>query len=237
MPLPVLPPAFQLVALDREVGAFERAVRAAPRGVDDGTVYWTERADRLEMAVVLEPEAPAAITLQAVPVLMVAAGDALGALLPPGKPVAFAWPSDILLDGALLGRVRVAMAATAEPATTVPPWLVLGLGMGVGPLGDDPGRLADRTSLHEEGAGEITVAQLVEGVCRHFLLWTGRWLDSGLTPVQASWNARCFRLGETGEIALADRTVAGKIRGIAADGTFLVGSERLRLDPFVENVP
>ena len=106
MPLPTLPPAFQLVALDREVGAFERAARAAPRGVDDGTVYWTERHDRLEMAVVLEPEAPARTTLQAAHVLMVAVGDALGALVPPGKPVAFAWPTTLLLDGALLGRVR-----------------------------------------------------------------------------------------------------------------------------------
>jgi biotin-(acetyl-CoA carboxylase) ligase len=235
MPLPVLPPAFQLVSLDREIGAFERAVRAAPRGVDDGTVYWTERNDRLEMAVVLEPEAPAAITLQAAYVLMVATGDALGALVPPGKPVAFAWPCDILLDGALLGRVRIAMAATAE-AEDVPPWLVLGLAMGVGPLGDDPGRIAGRTSLYEEGAGEIAVAQLVESVCRHFLLWTGRWLDESLTPIQASWNARCFKLGEPGEIALADRRLAGRIRGITAEGTFLVGNERLRLDQFVENV-
>ncbi|MEK0082482.1 biotin/lipoate--protein ligase family protein [Benzoatithermus flavus] len=236
MPLPVLPPAFQLVAVDRDVGAFERAARAAPRGVGDGTVYWTERTDRLEMAVVLEPEAPAAVTLQAVHVLMVATGDALGALVPPGKPIAFAWPSDILLDGALLGRVRVAMAATTDHRE-LPPWLVLGLAIGVGPLGDDPGRLAERTSLYEEGAVDVTVAQLVESVCRHFLLWTGRWLDEGLTPVQASWNARCFKLGETGEIALAGRKLAGKIRGIAADGAFLIGGERLRLDPFVERAP
>lgn len=235
MPLPTLPPAFQLVALDREVGAFERAARAAPRGVDDGTVYWTERHDRLEMAVVLEPEAPARTTLQAAHVLMVAVGDALGALVPPGKPVAFAWPTTLLLDGALLGRVRIAMAGTAEPEA-VPPWLVLGLAIGVGPLGDDPGRMAERTSLYEEGAGDVTVAQLVEGVCRHFLLWTGRWLDEGMTPVQASWNARCFRLGEEGEAAFGGQRVGGKIRGITADGSFLLGGERLRLDPFVESV-
>ena len=51
--LPQLPPAFHLVALDRELQAFGRAVASAPRGIDDGTVYWTERADRLELQQLL----------------------------------------------------------------------------------------------------------------------------------------------------------------------------------------
>ena len=69
MPLPLLPPAFHLVALDPELDAFARAVRAAPRGIDDGTVYWADRSDRLDLAIVLEPEAPAARTLEALYVL------------------------------------------------------------------------------------------------------------------------------------------------------------------------
>ena len=126
MPLPSLPPAFTLVGLDREVGAFERAVRAAPRGIEDGTVYWTDRADRLEIALVLEPEAPSAAH----------PGGGLradrrhrrgaGHLLPPVVPIAYAWPGDILLDGARAGRVRAALAPVAD-AETIPPWLVLGL--------------------------------------------------------------------------------------------------------------
>jgi BirA family biotin operon repressor/biotin-[acetyl-CoA-carboxylase] ligase len=228
MLLPVLPPAFHLVALDRELGAFDRAVRAAPRGIDDGTVYWTDRTDRLELAVVLEPEAATAPTLQSLYVLMVATGDALGTLLPPGKPVAYAWPSDVLLDGARLGRVRAAIAPMADPAA-VPPWLVLGLELALAPLGTDPGRLVDRTSLFEEGAGDITVTALLEAVTRHLLHWTGRWLDDGLTPVQLAWNARCFRRRETGELALADRRLGGEIKGMGADGAFIIGNARLYL--------
>jgi BirA family transcriptional regulator, biotin operon repressor / biotin---[acetyl-CoA-carboxylase] ligase len=228
MPLPSLPPAFHLVVLDREVGAFERAVRAAPRGVDDGTVYWADRPDRLDLAVVLEPEAPAARTLEAVYVLTVAAGDALGALLPPALPVAFAWPGDLILDGAKVGQVRAALAPVAGDEA-IPPWLVLGLTMSVGPLGDDPGRLPDRTSLHEEGAGGVTAVQLVESVTRHLLHWTARWLEEGLGPVRAAWNPRCFRLGESSEFALADRRVAGEVRGLDAGGAFLVDGHRLEL--------
>ena len=79
MPLPILPPAYDLVTLDAELDAFERAVRLAPRGLDDGTVYWVDRPDRLDMAMVLEPEAPVPTTLEALYVMTVAAGDALEA--------------------------------------------------------------------------------------------------------------------------------------------------------------
>lgn len=228
MPLPSLPPAFHLVALDREVGAFGRAVRAAPRGVDDGTVYWTDRTDRLDLAVVLEPEAPAARTLEAVYVLTVAAGDALGTLLPPQVPVAFAWPGDLILDGAKVGQVKAALAPVAG-AGAIPPWLVLGLTVSVGPPGDDPGRFPDRTSLHGEGAGDITPARFLESVTRHLLHWTARWLEEGLGPVRAAWNPRCFRLGEAGEIALGDRRIAGEVGGLDAGGAFVVGDHRLEL--------
>ena len=208
MPLPSLPPAFHLVALEREVPAFERAVRAAPRGVDDGTLYWADRTDRLELAVVVEPEAPAATSLEALYVLTVAVGDALGALLPPIVPVAFAWPNDLILTGAKVGRVRAAMAPVANPEA-VPPWLVLGLSLNVGPLGDDPGLLPDRTSLFDEGAGDVKVVQLVEGVSRYLLQWTSRWLNEGFAPVRSAWNARCFHLGEEASLTLADERVRG----------------------------
>ena len=233
MPLPSLPPAFHLVGLDREVGAFERAVRAAPRGIDDGTVYWTERNDRLELAVVLEPEAPSARTLEAVYVLTVATGEALAHFLPPVVPVAYAWPGDILLDGARAGRVRAALAPVAD-LSTVPPWLVLGLTIGVASLGDDPGRISDLTTMHDQGAGEVTVVELVEGVTRHLLLWTGRWLDDGLAPVRAAWNRRCFRHGRSGGLSIARERVEGVVAGLDEMRALAVGERRLRLQDALE---
>ncbi len=223
MPLPSLPPVYHLVALDPEVGAFERAVRAAPRGVDDGTLYWTERTDRLDLAIVVEPEAPVATALQALFVLTVATGSALDALLPPVLPVAFAWPGDLILAGAKLGQVRAAMAPVVDPAD-VPPWLVLGLSLSVGPLGDGPGLLPNRTSLHDAGSAHVTVVPLVEAVSRHLLYWTSRWQKEGLAPVRASWNPRCFRIGQESNLTLADQSVAGRILGLDANGYFSVGT-------------
>jgi BirA family transcriptional regulator, biotin operon repressor / biotin---[acetyl-CoA-carboxylase] ligase len=233
MPLPSLPPAFHLIGLDREVPAFDRAVRAAPRGADDGTVYWTERSDRLELAVVLEPEAPSAATLEAVYVLTVAAGEALAHALPPAVPIAYAWPGDILLDGARTGAVRAAVARVADPAV-VPPWLVLGLRLDVASPAADPGRLPDRTSLADQGAGDATVTELVEGVTRQLLLWTSRWLEDGPAPVRAAWNRRCYRRGETGGLTLGEERIEGVIAGLDGGGALVVGGRRLGLEAALE---
>jgi BirA family transcriptional regulator, biotin operon repressor / biotin---[acetyl-CoA-carboxylase] ligase len=229
--LPLLPPAFQLVALDREVDAFERAVRLAPRGLDDGTVYWTDRADRLALAVALEPEAPTGATLEAVYVLAVAVGDALGALLPPQLPLAFAWPGGIVLDGAELGRVRAAVAPTLD-AGEAPPWLVLGLDLAVGDRPGEPGTRPSLTSLSESGAGgeEVTAARLAEGVARHFLAWTHRWLEEGPAPVRAAWDARCFRKGEAATLGLAGGRFSGEVGGLDRAGRFRIGGAALPLE-------
>ena len=220
------PAAFHLVALDREVAAFERAVRAAPRGVDDGTVYWTDRADRLDLAVVLEPEAPAARTLEAVYVLTVAAGDALGTLLPPQVPVAFAWPGDLILDGAKVGQVQAALAPVAGAGASAL--------AGAGP--DRERRPARRRSRPVPGphlAARAKAPGTSPGAAPGERHAPPAALDRALAggragPVRAAWNPRCFRLGEA-ELALADRRVAGEVKGLDAGGAFVVGDHRLEL--------
>lgn len=228
MSFPLLPPAFQLVVLDAGVDAFERARRMAPRGLDDGTVYWTERQDRLQLAVALEPEAPLPETLLAAYVFTVAIGDALGALLPPALPVAFAWPGGLVLDGARVGQIRLAVAATADP-DAVPPWLLLGLGLAVAPLPQEPGTSPEITTLSDAGAGELTPARLAESITRHLLHWTHRWQEEGLAPVRGAWNARCFRRGETASLALASGRFEGAVEGLDGQGRFRIGGMALPL--------
>ena len=203
MALPSLPPAFQLIRLDREVAAFERAIRAAPRGIEHGTVYWSERADLLDMALVLEPEAPASASLEAVHLLTVAGSEALAQLVPAALPVACAWPGELLLDDARLGGVRAAMAPTIDPAAP-PPWLVLGLRLRLDPFG---------------GASDNkTAAALLEAVTRNFLRWTNRTLEDGPAPVRAAWNQRCFRRDEPAELGLGGERIAGRVAGLDAAG-------------------
>ena len=208
----LLPPAFHLVALDREVAAFERAVRAAPRGIDDGTVYWTERTDRLELAIVLEPETPARRALEAVYVLTVAAGEALGGLLPPGV-------GGLRLAGRphprrREGRHRAGALAPVAGPRRRPPWLVLGLALrSAAPRPGD----ADRTSLRR--GARRAVVQLVESIAGHLLHWIGRWqaggLDAGAVGLEPT-------VASGAEKSAGSSLAAGdwrcRVDGLAADG-------------------
>ena len=73
------------------------------------------------MAVVLEPEVPLRQALQMGPVMMVAAIDCLGTLLPPHSAVLVRWPDKIVLNLGEVGRIELG-AATARD-DEVPAWL------------------------------------------------------------------------------------------------------------------
>jgi biotin-(acetyl-CoA carboxylase) ligase len=229
MPLPLLPPAYTLVALDRDRAALPHALAAVARAPADGTVYWTDRADRLEVAFVLEPEAGAEATALAHWVLMTALADALGALLPPGKPVGLHWPDRISLDGATLGHATWRMGACASDA--IPPWLVLGASLRIAaPAGGlEPGAAPDQTSLGEEGAGDVDSVRLLESLSRHFLAWTHRWLEDGFAPVARAWNARCPERGRELAVAHGGLTHRGRLLGLDVEGRLRIGSARLGL--------
>lgn len=226
MPLPSLPPAYHLIALDPEVAAFERAVRAAPRGIEDGTIYWSARDDLLDMALVLEPETASLPALDAAYLLAVAACEALAPLVPPTAPIACAWPGDLLLACARVGGIRAALAPIADPAAP-PPWLVLGLRL---QLADAAGDLPDRTALASQGAPGVTAAALLDTVSHRFLHWSVRWRADGPASVYTAWNRRCFRRGEPGVLALNGQQVGG----LDADGRFTIGQARLPLTEALE---
>ena len=226
---PSLPPAFQLVRLDREVAAFERAVRAAPRGIEHGTVYWSDRGDLLDLALVLEPDVPAAAALQDVHLLTVAACEALAQLLPPTVPVRCAWPADLILDGARVGGVRALRAPTADLAAR-PPWLVLGLVIQLDAPGAGAAALPDRTSLVAQGAGGVSAGALLAAIASGFLRWSRCVLRDGPGGVQAAWNGRCYRRGEPGTLVLAGERITGTIAGLDPEGRFVIGERRLSLD-------
>lgn len=232
MPVPLLPPAFRLVVVDREVDAFERARGAAPQGLDDGTAYWTDRGDRLRLAFAFRPQTGRAEALETVYVLGVAAADALAAAVPAGLPLGLGWPGDLVLDGARVGRLRVALGPGEMPS-----WLVLGVGIDLGPSAREPGETPDLTTLADAGAeDEVTGAALAEGVARHLLHWLDRWAEDGLGPVRAAWNRRCHRRGEVARLELAGAMRAGPIGGLDAAGRFRIGSQALPLEAALDGL-
>jgi biotin-(acetyl-CoA carboxylase) ligase len=225
-PLPVFPPLLSGRAVEAGASAFADASRAAASGAAAaGELFWSKAVDRLDLAVVLEPEVEEARALQVHFVLMVACGDAVGAIGPPELALQYRWPTAILANGAQVGRARVALPAASEPAAA-PAWMVAGVEMAM--LGEpnrpEPGLLPEQTTLWDEGCGDMDPVSLVESISRHFLAWLNIWQDDGFGPVHEAWLARCEERG--GELALdhAGKRHQGRFLGLDEDGNLLLQS-------------
>ena len=216
-----LPPFYSAIALREHGDAFMHAQAIA---IDEGagTLVWVRRFDTVEFALVLEPDEPLASARRALYAGMNAAGDALAAHCPPEKPLTFAWPDTILLDGGLIGGARLAWPTdTADDQQ--PEWLVLGLMlrlmMHAGPVS------ADRTSLEAEGFEILEPHELIGSFARHLMVHFDRWRESGFKPIGADYLARLS-------------PQKGTRRGIDGNGDLLVhhtgkagGAERMALVP------
>ena len=183
-------------------------VRSAMLGAGD--VLWARRADRMEFALVLEPDVSAATALQMAPLALVAVAETLGALAPPQVAVEFRWPSLILVNGGVAGAVELALADTA--ADERPAWLVVGISLALEADARDgaPGRHPDRTTLDQEGGGDITSAAMLEALAPRLLAWLDTWSHGGFRPIHDEWFSRIE--GRTDAI-LADG-VRGRVLGL-----------------------
>lgn len=225
---PVFPPLLSGRAVDAGASAFTDAGHAAARQTAGaGEVFWSQAVDRLDLAVVLEPEVDEARALQVHFVLMVACGDAIGAIGPPELALQYRWPTAIQANGAQVGKARLALPAASDPAAA-PAWMVAGVEMVMlgAPDRVEPGLLPEQTTLWDEGCADMDPVSLVESISRHFLAWLNIWQDDGFGPVHEAWLARCEERG--GEFALdhAGQRHQGRFLGLDEDGNLLLQSEQ-----------
>jgi hypothetical protein len=183
----VLPPGYSPAIVERGRDPLEHARRRLVSGVEDGLLLVEDRADRLELALTLEPDRDRAGTLLVLPILAVAVADTLAAHLPPMLPVTLGWPGRVLVDGGLVGRLRLALPPGR--AEDRPAWLLLGVSLDIVGPAEEPGRRPDRIGLAETGCSELDPAGLAESLSRHFLSWLDRFETEGFGPVRANWNA------------------------------------------------
>jgi BirA family transcriptional regulator, biotin operon repressor / biotin---[acetyl-CoA-carboxylase] ligase len=215
---PVLPPPFRAFAVAPELDPFERCLALASEGAEAGTLLWSSGEEACEGAVVLAPEQPLEQSLPVVLVAMLGLGEALGAHLPPVVAVTFGWPDRLEVNGGVVGGVRMASART-ETAGAVPDWLVIGFRIAMrGPWGETGQDPLDRTTLEEEGCGEVASLDLLEAYGRHFLSWINRWQEDGVAPVQQAWLARATGLGKPIEIETGGQRRQGTFAGITDSG-------------------
>jgi biotin-(acetyl-CoA carboxylase) ligase len=184
-----LPPPFRLVTL-REVGdAFAHACAvAAAEGA--GTLVHVGRFDLAELAVVLEPEEPLRSARRALYTGLCALGDALAAHAPPEKPISFDWPDAVLVDGGLVGGVRLAWPAAANE-NEPPEWLVFGAMIRMVAMGEgEPGLRPLAAALDQEGFDDLDSGRLVESFARHLMANVDACRENGFDEVAKRYLSR-----------------------------------------------
>ena len=223
MPRLSLPPIYDQLAVAADEDPFALACRRAEGGGAEALFVWSDTPARAAAAVVLAPDRPAAEAIKAVYVATVGLGDALGALVPPAVPVLFVWPDGIELDGGLIGGVRLARSDRAD-RDGAPAWGVIGLDLAVrsDPGTGAPGDRPDRTTLHDEGCGDVDAQAVLEGFARHFLHWVNRWQHDGFDAVEASWLSRAKGRGEEADFGRVGGPGAARIVGLDRAGGLVV---------------
>jgi len=190
-PLPTFPPLLtgHKLAANKSPSRIAKA-RAAKGEFGAGDLVWSEVEHSLEFAVVLEPEVARERCGEMLYVMMVAFGDAAGALCPPEISITFQWPNAILMNRALIGTCDLDLSETEQDS--IPDWMVLSTKIAIRPerVTDDPGNEAWRTTMWDEGCGDISRTSLLESVSRHFLTWVHTWSEEGFRSVHENFVGR-----------------------------------------------
>jgi hypothetical protein len=219
-----LPPPFteRWVAAD----AFGTARTLAMGDGEPGTLVLGEDDALLELVVILEPDRPAADCFAVLPMAMLAMADALAGLVPDAEPVGFAWPSGLVLDGAAVGRARLALPKPgSEP---LPLWLVVGLELRLHSPAQSPDE-QPQAALDAAGFADVAAVAIVESFARQFLVRVQDWQTEGLGPAAAAFQERL--VGPPGETARIDpqtfdlvRNGTPEVREGLAEGLLLGGA-------------
>jgi biotin-(acetyl-CoA carboxylase) ligase len=224
---PQFPPLYSAhaIAAPDMPGAAAIAAIAAGNG-QAGDIFWARTTADGTCAIILEPHKPLEIAMQAVPIAMVALGDALGAIAPPNIAVTYRWPSAILVNGADAGHVDAILPEFPHVGRTVP-WLVLVMTIAIRRESDDcePGENAGQTVLWEEGCGDIDRTGLLEAFARHFLAWMDRWEEEGFGPVHRLWLFRAADLDDTFSFQGPSGPITGKMLGLDDNGGLLLRTD------------
>ena len=231
---PAFPPLFTGMAVSGAVDPFDKARAQAIMGCDAGLVVHRITDGALHAAIVFAPETPLRQAIAVVMACAVGVQNALGALAPPEVGVHLTWEGGLLVNGAGCGRLRVVAGGT-DPEAEVP-WIVVGLEVPLAvPPGTDPGADPTRTTLQEEGCGDIAPVTLLEAWVRHSLVWINRMLEEGNRPLHAEWRGLAHGLGEEVALTLRGQRHAGTFVGVDEDfGMLLRAGDETRVLPLTD---
>lgn len=227
---PDFPPLLKGRAVVGDAAPFEAAIAAARAGCDAGLIFYTPDAARLELALVLTPEVALADAMAMFAAAGVGFQTAMGSIAPPEVAVHLTWDGTIRVNDASCGGLR--MAADTRDSAAIPNWLIVGLGVPIWPLSDNPGENPDQTALYSEGCADIDPVELLEFWARHTLVAINHWSEEGPAPLHRDWCELVHGIGS--EVTINGQS--GVFQGVderfglllkTGDGTILVPLETL----------
>lgn len=187
-----------------------------------GDLLWVNDPNTMSYAVVLEPDVDRVKALDMVFTQMVALGDAIGATAPPEVAVQYLWPNIIQANEAQIGSVR-AILSEQDGEDGCPLFMVIATEIAVKPeIADmNPGFHEEKTTLWDEGCGEMTVDDLLDSSARHFMTWVHTWQEEGFQPVLSQLDGRMIE-----QHALKINEVDGTYLGLDESANVLVKLEK-----------
>ena len=186
---PQLPPLLTGLEVEAGIEPLAKAIGLAAKG-EVGVVCYSPDQENLNMAITLAPETAATKAVQMHYGMMIALGDAIGALSPPEVSVSYRFPGSILLNRGYAGECGVELGQAG--ADGIPDWMILSARLALrGTLTEgESGMIPEETTLAEEGGSFVSRTRLLESTCRHFLLWLNSWEDEGFRPLHDAWKVR-----------------------------------------------
>jgi BirA family biotin operon repressor/biotin-[acetyl-CoA-carboxylase] ligase len=232
---PRLPPAYRLVMLEAVDSTNTVARRlAVEEAAADGTLVvaarqeagrgrrgnpWESPPGNLYSSMVLRPDCTIAEATQLSFVAALAVYDMIGSVGPPGLEAWCKWPNDVYIGGGKVAGILLECEGTAG----VPDFVILGIGVNIDSHPQDTAYAA--TSLKAEGCGSLEVADVLESLARHFMVWANRWRDDGFAPIRAAWLGRAKGRGEAITVRLGAETLEGTFNDLDQDGALIVGAD------------
>jgi BirA family transcriptional regulator, biotin operon repressor / biotin---[acetyl-CoA-carboxylase] ligase len=229
---PRLPSFFRLLSFTELDSTNEEARRCAAAGASAGLLVWAgaQTAGRgrrgrsfvsppgnLYLSILLRPEGAAAPAAQLGFAAALAVGEAALPLLPPGTPVTYKWPNDVLVGGRKVSGILLESQAKAGGGLD---WLVVGIGVNLASYPEQVETPA--ISLGAAGASAVTPEAMLEAVVGRFYHWYERWRSEGFAPLRAAWLERAGGLGDEVRVRLQGSETHGRFAGLDEEGALLL---------------
>jgi len=229
--LPILPPGYRLIARDVVGSTNDEARELIAAGVSQGAVVWAESQTagrgrhgrdwisppgNLYCSIILRPKVEPAHLPEIAFVAALSVRDAIAPTLPPGVPVEFKWPNDVLAGGRKVSGILVEAEKLPDEARTA---LIVGVGVNIVSAPREAAYPATCISaLTRAPRVSRLLTSLVAALDRRVELWT----RNGFAAIRQEWMDHAYGVG--GNVT-ASSGISGTFTGLDETGAIIIATK------------